>query len=52
MIIYTKSGHRVELLMEAVLLTRNTEKGNLLVEIRDSEGKTVGLFLDPQAIVP
>lgn len=52
MTVYTKSGIRVDIMTEVTLLTRNTEKGSLLVEIRDQEGKTIGLFLDPQAIVP
>lgn len=52
MTIYTRSGIRVDIMTEATLLTTRTEKGSILVEMRDSEGKTIGLFLDPQAIVP
>jgi hypothetical protein len=52
MLVITKSGHKINLELDGTVLTRETERGNLLVDIRDTDGKTVGLFLDPQAIVP
>ncbi len=53
MIIYTKSGDKVTLSVEgASLLTRDSPRGNLLVEIRDKDGNFIGLVQDPQAILP
>jgi hypothetical protein len=52
MIIIAKTGEKITLNLEgAQLLTKDTTKGNLLVEIRDKEGNFVGLVVDPQAIL-
>ena len=51
MTVITKSGHKVVISVDGQVVTRETERG-LVVEIRDMEGKTLGFFLNPQAIIP
>lgn len=54
MTIHTKSGKIVTLQVpeDVQLLTQVLESGSFLVQLRTPQGKSLGMFLDPQAVIP